>query len=65
MALPVWPVAAGGEQRQARPLPVGLVEQLGQQPLGLGQGLMAAGRSRRIDDHQPQRRPVGLALLPA
>lgn len=52
--LPTRSQPADGKQRQARALPVGVVEQLRQQALGIGQRLMPAGRGRGIDYHQPQ-----------
>ncbi|MNF96775.1 hypothetical protein D3C84_795750 [compost metagenome] len=65
MALPAWRMPAGGEQGQARALPVSLIEQSGQQALGLAQGLIPPGRGRSIDNHQPQLMSTGRALLPA
>ena len=52
--LPLRCSTAGREQRQARTLAIGIVEQLRQQALGIAQCLMTAGRCRGIDDHQPQ-----------
>lgn len=42
--------AAGFEHGQAGALAVGAGEQLGEQALGLGQGTVAAGAGRGIDD---------------
>lgn len=64
MTLPVRRIAAGGEQGQACTLPVSLIEESGQQALGLTQGLVATGRGRSVDNHQPQFMSAGRALLP-
>ena len=47
-------MTAGSQQRQACALAVSVVEQLRQQPLRIAHCLMAARRSRGVDDHQPQ-----------
>jgi hypothetical protein len=51
--LPFRRRTTGGQQRQPRPLAISIVEQLREQALGIAQGLMATGRGRRVDDHQP------------
>ena len=47
-------MTTGRQQRKARPLAVGIVKQLRQQAFGIAQRLMSSGRSRGIDNHQPQ-----------
>ncbi len=61
--LPLRHRTAGRQQRQACTLAIGIVEQLRQQALGIAQCLMATGRSRRVDDHQPQLMRRARALL--
>ena len=43
-----------GCEQPSGPLPIRIVKQLCQQPLGIGQRTMASGGRRRIDNHQPQ-----------
>ncbi|MNV07237.1 hypothetical protein D3C71_976570 [compost metagenome] len=52
--LPLRHMPAGRQQSQARALPIGVIEQLREQTLGIAQRLMPTGRRRGIDDHQPQ-----------
>ncbi len=42
------------QDRDPDPLAIGLLEPVGQQPLGLGQGTVAAGGRGVIEDHQPK-----------
>lgn len=42
------------QDRDPHPLAIGLLEPVGQQPLGLGQGTVAAGGRGVIEDHQPK-----------
>ncbi len=65
MALPARLITTGRQQRQPSPPPIRLIKQLSQQPLGIRQRLMPAGRSRSIDNHQPQLMGTGAAQLPA
>lgn len=63
--LPARSPATGGQQGQSRPLPVGVVEQLRQQALGIAQGMVAASGRRGVDDHQPQLMGRSTAQAPA
>lgn len=65
MTLPTWCITAGGKQGQPCALAISVIKEAGQQALGLAQGLIATGRRRGIDDHQPQFIGAGRALLPA
>jgi hypothetical protein len=51
--LPFRRRTTGGQQSEPRALPVSVVEDLCEQTFGIAQRLMASGRSRGVDDHQP------------
>lgn len=53
LPVPLRLCSVGVEYGDARTFPVGPLEQLGEQPFGLAQGAVAAGRGRGIDDDQP------------